>query len=122
MQVKIDETLCTGCEVCVDVCPEGIISLVGLSRLAEEEEWQREASMHFQIPLPELKALSPEQLDSMGAVMMKDETTCIRCAACATRCPTHAITMREFKFYRECVNVPTRNSKLNYGGAPRDEP
>lgn len=22
MQVKIDETLCTGCEVCVDTCPD----------------------------------------------------------------------------------------------------
>ncbi len=22
MQVKVDETLCTGCEVCVDSCPE----------------------------------------------------------------------------------------------------
>ncbi|MCU0961677.1 MAG: ferredoxin [Pirellulaceae bacterium] len=22
MQVRVDETLCTGCEVCVDTCPE----------------------------------------------------------------------------------------------------
>ena len=117
-----DTSICVACNGCVDVCPEEIIKLVGLSRLAEDEEWQREASMHFQISLPELQALTPEQLDSMGAVMMKDETTCIRCAACATRCPTHAITMREFKFYRECVSVPTRNSKLVYGGTARDEP
>ena len=22
MQVRVDETLCTGCEVCVDTCPD----------------------------------------------------------------------------------------------------
>ncbi len=38
--------------------------------------------------------------------MLKDETTCIRCAMCASRCPTHAITMKKFEFYRECVTVP----------------
>ena len=38
--------------------------------------------------------------------MMKDETTCIRCAMCASRCPTHAILMKHFDFHRECVTVP----------------
>ncbi len=50
----------------------------------------------------------------MGAVMMKDETTCIRCAMCASRCPTHAITMKEFAFYTECVTVQSRNPKVVY--------
>ena len=78
-----DTSICVACNGCVDVCPETIIKLVGLSKLAKDEEWQREASMLFQIPLPEMQALSPEQLDSMG--------------------------------------VPTRNSKLIYGAAARDD-
>jgi ferredoxin len=53
----------------------------------------------------------------MGAVMLKDETTCIRCALCASRCPTHAVTMQKFEFYRECVTVPARNPKLRYEAA-----
>jgi formate hydrogenlyase subunit 6/NADH:ubiquinone oxidoreductase subunit I len=48
----------------------------------------------------------------MGAVMMKDEGTCIRCAMCASRCPTNAITMQRFEHHRECVAIPTLNSKL----------
>jgi ferredoxin len=47
-------------------------------------------------------------------VMMKDETTCIRCAMCASRCPTAAILMKEFEFYRECVTSPVRNAKVAY--------
>jgi len=46
--------------------------------------------------------------------MLKDETTCIRCGLCASRCPTHAVTMKKFEFYRECVTVPTPNSKIQY--------
>jgi ferredoxin len=46
--------------------------------------------------------------------MMKDETTCIRCAMCASRCPTHAILMKHFVFHRECVTVPTINTRLLY--------
>jgi NAD-dependent dihydropyrimidine dehydrogenase PreA subunit len=28
-----------------------------------------------------------------GSAIIKDEEKCIRCALCAQRCPTHAITM-----------------------------
>ncbi len=56
----------------------------------------------------------PEETGAMGAVMMKDETTCIRCAMCASRCPTHAILMKHFDFYRECV---TRRRAQSQGGA-----
>jgi hypothetical protein len=33
---------------------------------------------------------------------------------CASRCPTHAILMKEFVFTRECVTVDTRNPKVLY--------
>lgn len=37
--------------------------------------------------------------NSMGPrEILKDETVCIRCALCAERCPTGAITMEEFHF------------------------
>jgi formate dehydrogenase (NADP+) beta subunit len=56
-------------------------------------------------------------MDRLGAVMMKDETTCIRCSLCASRCPTHAIAMKEFIHYTECVSVPTPNPKIHYQAA-----
>jgi NAD-dependent dihydropyrimidine dehydrogenase PreA subunit len=35
---------------------------------------------------------------SEQSAILKDETLCIRCANCAQRCPTGAITMERFSF------------------------
>jgi NADPH-dependent glutamate synthase beta subunit-like oxidoreductase len=105
-----DTSKCVACNGCVDVCPENLIRLVGLSKLIEDEAWLEKAIEEF----GDIRAIPPEQLDQMGAVMMKDETSCIRCAMCASRCPTHAILMKHFEFHRECVTVPARNPKVLY--------
>ncbi len=116
-----DTSTCIGCNGCVDVCPQNIIRLVGLSQLCQEERWQEMVAETLSISRDELRAMDRPTLDSLGGVMLKDETTCIRCGLCASRCPTHAVTMKKFEFYRECVTVPTRNTKIRYNGssAPR---
>ncbi len=109
-----DTSICIACTGCVDVCPQDIIKLVGLSELCKEDRWLDMVSTSLEIGRDELRGMKKEELDSLGGVMLKDETTCIRCAMCASRCPTHAITMKKFEFYRECVTVPTRNEKIRY--------
>ena len=86
-----DTAICVACNGCVDICPENLIRLV---------------------PVSEISGVETEET---GAAMIKDETTCIRCAMCASRCPTHAILMKHFDFHRACVTVPTRNPKVRYG-------
>ncbi len=105
-----DTSKCVACNGCVDVCPENLIRLVGLSTLIEDESWLAKATAEF----GDISQIPAEELDQMGGVMMKDETTCIRCAMCASRCPTHAINMMRFDFYRECSSVATRNPQVNY--------
>ena len=114
-----DTFICVGCNGCVDVCPQSIIKLVGLSELCQEERWLGMVAGTLDISREELAAMDKTQLDALGGVMLKDETTCIRCGMCASRCPTQAVTMKRFAFYRECVTVPTRNEKLIY---PANEP
>jgi NADPH-dependent glutamate synthase beta subunit-like oxidoreductase/ferredoxin len=114
-----DTSICIGCNGCVDVCPQSIIKLVGLSELCQEERWLGMVAETLGVSREELAAMDKAQLDALGGVMLKDETTCIRCGMCASRCPTHAVTMKRFAFYRECVTVPTRNEKLIY---PANEP
>lgn len=109
-----DTSICVACNGCVDVCPENLIRLVGLSKLVADPQWLRTAAEGFGVEESDLTALSAEELDSLGGVMVKDETTCIRCAMCAARCPTHAITMKHFDFYRECVTIPAANPKIIY--------
>ncbi|HTR23771.1 MAG TPA: FAD-dependent oxidoreductase [Terriglobales bacterium] len=109
-----DTSMCIACNGCVDVCPMSIIKLVGLSELCKEDRWLDMVSTSLEISRDELRQMSKADLDTLGGVMLKDETTCIRCAMCASRCPTHAILMKKFEFYRECVTVPTRNEKILY--------
>jgi NADPH-dependent glutamate synthase beta subunit-like oxidoreductase len=109
-----DTAICIACHGCVDVCPMDIIKLVGLSTLAANQEWQRLLCAEWQMAPEALKAMPADDLDAMGAVMLKDETTCIRCAMCASRCPTHAITMQRFEFYRECVTIQAPNPRIKY--------
>lgn len=99
-----DTSLCIACNGCVDVCPQNLIRLVGLSRLVLDDRWSQEISTNLGVSVPALRKLSPEQLDQMGGIMTKDESTCIRCAMCASRCPTHAITMQRFEYRTECVS------------------
>lgn len=98
-----DTSKCVGCNGCVDVCPENLIRLTPLRDLLHEPKW---AEM--------LDGADPEEF---GAVLMKDESTCLRCAMCASRCPTNAITMQHFEFAWECVSIPAPNPKINYGTA-----
>ena len=105
-----DTSKCVACNGCVDVCPESLIRLVGLSKLVADEAWRAKAVEAF----GDLSAYSAEELDQLGAVMMKDETSCIRCSLCASRCPTHAIEMKYFDFEYRCMTVDSRNPKVVY--------
>jgi ferredoxin len=83
-----DAQKCILCGGCVDVCPTLCLKLVPLSEVAGP---------------PELAQLLEQQLGpgadlAEHSAIIKDETACIRCANCATRCPTGAITMERFSF------------------------
>ncbi|MBP1771371.1 MAG: FAD-dependent pyridine nucleotide-disulfide oxidoreductase [Holophagaceae bacterium] len=105
---------CIACNGCVDVCPEDLIKLVGLSALADEDAHARLRQAGADLSLADYQAMSPQDKDELGGIMLKDESTCIRCAMCASRCPTHAILMKRFDHTTECVSIPSPNPKILY--------
>ncbi|MBK9798109.1 MAG: FAD-dependent oxidoreductase [Holophagaceae bacterium] len=105
---------CIACNGCVDVCPEDLIKLVGLSTLSDYDAHERLVQAGAELPLAAYQAMSPQEKDELGGVMLKDESTCIRCAMCASRCPTHAIQMKRFDHSLECVSIPSPNPKIQY--------
>lgn len=81
-----DGNKCVLCGGCVDVCPTLCLKLVGVNDLADTPQ------------LRELLGLDGSQEQEECSAIIKDETLCIRCANCAHRCPTGAITMERFAF------------------------
>ena len=111
--------MCVACKGCVEVCPESLIKLIGLNELAKTDDGRAQVAGLLGVSLEELSHYSSAKLDEIGGVMLKDESTCIRCGMCASRCPSHAITMQRFVFERICVSAPVRNPGLLYNIASR---
>jgi NADPH-dependent glutamate synthase beta subunit-like oxidoreductase len=81
-----DGSKCILCNGCVDICPEHCFRLVDLSQIRGDERYEALIRNRFGVPARELPR-------GKGSAIIKDEEKCVRCALCAERCPTHAITM-----------------------------
>ncbi len=97
---EVTGTECILCGGCVDVCPENCLSLVPLKEFAFTDEDKMRLATEKDLRPVDLQHVSPEELNQIeGAVMVKDETICIRCGLCAERCPAHTITMESFEVF-----------------------
>ncbi len=88
--------LCILCNGCVDVCPWDCLKIVSLDNIAGDETLHAVIEEHTGVPLAEIQA--GHNVKEQVAVMLKDDEACTRCALCADRCPTDAITMESFRF------------------------
>ena len=114
VQTYFEGSKCIACNGCVDVCPDDCLHLVGLSQVAQDQRLLALAEAQLGVTGEQLAAFAPRELDALGGVMLKDETACIRCSMCASRCPTQAFTMQRFTFHRELAVVDTPNPRLRY--------
>jgi formate dehydrogenase (NADP+) beta subunit len=98
---EVDGSECVLCGGCVDVCPEQCLELVPLENFEFPEPVLAHLEQNESAYEVELRGVSPQELATgtlSGAVMVKDETRCIRCGLCAMRCPVKEITMEAFHF------------------------
>lgn len=82
-----DSEKCVLCGGCAEVCPTLCLRLVSLEDVEQDDDLRKAAD-----------AVSSLQPGTPISVIIKDEERCIRCACCAERCPTGAITMERFCF------------------------
>ena len=83
-----DGTRCVLCGGCADVCPTQCLKLISLDQLIPNDDLETAIS----------STLGPGVDRSAHSAIVKDEDRCIRCALCAMRCPSDAITMERVQF------------------------
>ncbi len=106
---EVTGTECILCGGCIDVCPENCLSLVPLKQFAFTEEDNARLAEEKDLRSIDLQHISSEDLNQVdGAVMVKDETICIRCGLCAERCPAHTITMEAFEVFDDELGLTER--------------
>ncbi len=91
--------LCILCNGCVDVCPTDCLKLVPLGLIEGDDTVAAVMAARLQVLLDGRQAGAVPE----ATAMLFDPTRCIRCALCAQRCPTGAITMEAFRFTEEVV-------------------
>jgi len=89
-----DGSLCILCNACVDICPWDCLKIVSLDQIQGDESFAKVVEAQLGSPLDELL----QEGNLKAAAMLKDDESCTRCALCADRCPTNAITMEAFRF------------------------
>lgn len=94
VQTIFDGSKCILCNGCVDVCPWDCLKIVRLDQMTGNERLRKVVEGHTSAAAGEL----PAQGGPIMAAMLKDDEACTRCALCAKRCPTGAITMEAFRF------------------------
>jgi ferredoxin len=83
-----DSARCVLCGGCADVCPTLCLKLTPLDEIADAPGLR-----------DTVRALIDAGEDpAQHTVILKDEDRCIRCAACAMRCPVDAIDMERVQF------------------------
>jgi formate dehydrogenase beta subunit len=89
-----DGSKCILCNGCVDVCPWDCLKIVRVDELTGEAQLSQVVERQLGAPI---SSWAQESVPSVAA-MLKDDDACTRCALCARRCPTGAISMEAFRF------------------------
>jgi ferredoxin len=89
-----DGSKCILCNACVDICPWNCLKIVRLDQMHGDETLVKVIEAQLDAPFDSWA----NEVEPTAAAMLKDDEACTRCALCAKRCPTGAITMEAFRF------------------------
>jgi NADPH-dependent glutamate synthase beta subunit-like oxidoreductase len=91
VQTVFDRSRCLLCGTCADTCVEGALKLVRLADIQGDGK--------LELLTGALEKLAPGTRGRTAII--KDDSRCVSCGICASRCPGGAITMAEFNIQEE---------------------